>query len=131
MISKQRGKKKVQKPITTQLGRLALSGVTSRDWHAVRRYLEQHPYLIPLLPYACRAVRREFGPESELALEEYRDREIKDQYLTLYVRPNTYDANTTDRIERVSQSFEKRIKPTSGYLLVTTDFRRIKPSNGV
>jgi hypothetical protein len=83
------------------------------------------------LPDVCQRVRGEFGSQTELALDEYRDPEIDDRYLTLCLRLPNYELDTMDRIERVNQSFENRIKPNTGYLLVTTDFRRAKSHNGV
>jgi hypothetical protein len=131
MISKQRGKKKTDEPVKVHLDRLAQSGVTSLNWTAVRNYLEQHTSVMSLLPDVCGHVRQEFGAETELHLDEYRDPEINDWYLTLRLRLPKYDADTMDRIERVSESFEDRIEPTTGYLLVTTDFRPAQTANGV
>jgi hypothetical protein len=126
MISKQRGRKKVENPIRSHFAPLVQMGVTSGNWNAVRRYTKAHPSIIPLLPDVSQRVRGEFGSETELALDEYRDPEIDDRYLTLCLRLPNYELDTMDRIERVNQSFENRIKPNTGYLLVTTDFRQAK-----
>ncbi|HEV2949278.1 MAG TPA: hypothetical protein VGX70_18025 [Gemmataceae bacterium] len=131
MISKPLGRKKVKRPIRSYLAPLVQMGVTSEDWNAVRRYTKAHASVIPLLPDVCQRVRGEFGSQTELALDEYRDPEIDDRYLTLCLRLPNYELDTMDRIERVNQSFENRIKPNTGYLLVTTDFRRAKSHNGV
>jgi hypothetical protein len=98
---------------------------------AVRAYLKRHGDLAVRLPAVCEAARKEFGSEAELALELYRDPEIRDHYLTLYVRLDSYDGETMARIERVSAPFERRLAQSSGYLLVTTDFRPTRGANGV
>ena len=123
MISKQRNRKRVGSPERARAIPLAPNGVKSRDWEAVRRYLKKHPDLRPLLPEACDRIREDFGAEAELALDEYRDPEIDDQFLTITIGLSNYDDHTMDRIERINQSFEGRIKPSKGYLLITTDFR--------
>src|SRR5438067_897524 len=124
-------KSKVADEVKSRLDKLAADGVTSKDRTAVRRYLRRHGGLVSLLPAVCQEVRREFGPAAELSLEVYRDPETNDKYLTLAVRLPRYGPDMMDRIERVSQSFESRITPSSGYLLVTTDFRPARETNGL
>src|SRR5438105_2273501 len=52
----------------------------------VAEYLEGHQDLLDLVLSACQHAHSEFGGQAELSLELYRDPEIADQYLTLYVR---------------------------------------------
>jgi len=97
----------------------------------VRAYLRRHSDLAALLRAICDAARKEFGSEAELALELYRDPEIRDSYLTLYVRLDSYDRETMARIDRVGAAFERRLAQTSGYLLLTTDFRMPRGADAV
>ncbi|HEV3260525.1 MAG TPA: hypothetical protein VG013_26960 [Gemmataceae bacterium] len=106
-------------------------GVISRNWDAVRAYLEQDADLASLLPAVCEQARNEFGPDAELALEVYRDPEVKDAYLTLYVRLKRYATDTMERLDRVGQRFTDKLEQVSGYLLLTTDFRGPGGTNGV
>jgi len=131
MISKPRGRKKVESPIRSNVAELIQMGVSSGDWNAVRRYMKSHASVIPLLPDVCQRVRGEFGSETELALDEYRDPEIDDRYLILSLRLPNYELDTMDRIERVNQTIENRIKPNTAYLLVTTDFQQARSNNCV
>jgi hypothetical protein len=101
------------------------------DRRAVRAYLKRHGDLAADVSAICEAARKEFGSEAELALEVYHDREIRDHYLTLYVRLDSYEGDTMARIERMSAPFERRLGRSSGYLLVTTDFRPPRGGNGV
>jgi hypothetical protein len=101
--------------------------VVSLDWKAVRRYLRGRRDLGEVVPALCEHVRAEFGPEAELALEVYSDPEVRDEYLTLYVRLASYPPDMLERLERAGQPFEARLTRATGYVLVTTDFRT--PSN--
>jgi hypothetical protein len=57
-------------------------------------------------------------------LELYRDPEIDDEYLTLYVRQRRYDADKLlEEIEDLRAGSQAALRETSGWLLVTTDFR--------
>lgn len=103
-------------------------GVGSDDWKAVADYLRDYPRVAAVLPAVCEQVRSEFGAVAELLLGLYRDPEIDDRYLALRVRLPRYAADVMDRIERVSRSFEDRISPDAGYLLITTDF--LRPARG-
>lgn len=105
--------------------------VLVQDRKAVRGYLRRHGDLADRLPEVCEALRKEFGSEAELAVELYRDPEISDHYLTIYVRLDSYDGETMARIDRASARFERRLARSSGYLLMTTDFRPPRGPNGV
>lgn len=90
----------------------------------VGQYIAHNGELGPALAEICAEVRRAFGPKAELALELYRDPEVDDQYLTLYVRQVEYATDIMDRIEAVLNQFMRRLEKCSGHLLITTDFRR-------
>lgn len=87
-------------------------------------YLARHPDLASLLADMGKKVRAAFGPATELSLELYRDPEIDDCYLTLYVRQETYAADIIDRIDAMCGEFHSRLERAEGYFLMTTDFRR-------
>lgn len=97
----------------------------------VRDYLTQDQAFQELVLVICKRAREEFGPDTELSLELYRDPEIDDEYLTLYVRQPSYNADILDRIERVGQKFAEPLEKASGYLLLTTDFRPPRRTNAV
>lgn len=119
------------KPRLDPLARLVSHCVMIPNSAEVRSYLKQCRDLATLLPKICEKARKEFGSEAELSLEMYRDPEIKDEYLTLYVRQPRYDGNVLDRIERVSQTFDEKLGRAEGYLLLTTDFRSPRGKNAV
>ena len=89
----------------------------------VLSYLARHPKLKKLLPEICENVRQEFRPDVEVSLELYRDSEVDDRYLTLYVRMDQYDSQIMERIEAVSQRFNDKLAQVPGYFLLTTDFQ--------
>src|SRR5438128_8577891 len=90
----------------------------------MRQYLIAHRDLAKIVPRVCEQARREFGSEAELLLTVYKDPEIDDRHLTLYVRLPIYDVSTINgRMDRVTEPFEEELCSVSGFLLVTTDFR--------
>lgn len=119
---------------------LALSGdlkqldphnVLIPDSAQVTGYLAQFSELRDLLPAICAEVRQKFGKDAELSLGLYRDPEIDDCYLTLYIRMNEYKGQIMDQIHAVRAKLEDRLSAITGHLLITTDFRRPRGANAV
>src|SRR6266446_7699769 len=81
---------------------LAAQGIVVPRPGEVNAYLRQHAELAELVLLLCAECRREFGNATELSLEVYRDPEINDSYLTLYVRQPTYSTDLLPRIHRVA-----------------------------
>jgi hypothetical protein len=111
-----------EKPWCKLLSTLAQIGVAVRREDEVRDYLDSHADLLTPVEEVCRSARQEFGPDASLALEVYRDTEIEDEYLTLYVRLPSYPPDTLRKIRSVSEAHEQLLEDKSGTLLVTTDF---------
>lgn len=100
--------------------------VLIRDEDAVCRYLEGHADLYEVLEGICQSARNEFGPPASLRLELYRDPEIVDKYLVLYVRLPDYGRNMLQRIRSVSAAHEDELWDKSGMILVTTDYGPVR-----
>lgn len=79
------------------------------------------PDLIEVIPQAVDAAQR-YLPGAQLVLRVYRDPEIEDAYLTLYVRLREYDESVMDKIESAESEFLHLLTDKSGWLLLTTDF---------
>ena len=109
------------KPAGFDARNLASSSVLVPDEPAVDRYLGSYPSLAVALPAICAHVRKQLGDAVELSLELYRDPEIDDSFLALYVRQETYDASVMDRIQAAREPLD--LASGEGCLLVTTDFR--------
>lgn len=86
-------------------------------------YLSQHPDLASRLPSLCSEARGEFPPPTELSLELYRDPEIDDRYLALYVRQESYEEDLLDRIEQARAAYRPMLVGLNGHFLLTTDFQ--------
>jgi hypothetical protein len=110
---------------------LAAQEILVPDFAEVRADLTSHPDLAKIVPSVCAAARNEFGPEAELTLQVYRDPEIDDRHLTLYVRLPSYEHDIIARLERVTQPFEEKLCSAEGYLLVTTDLSPPRVKHGV
>jgi hypothetical protein len=113
------------------LAELAGSGILVPHPADVPVYLASYRRLAKSLPSVCEQARREFGQETELVLKVYRDPEIRDRYLTLYVRLPADDASILTRLDRVTESFDEALCKASGYLLVTTDLRPSRATHGI
>jgi len=92
----------------------------------VSEYILAHPDLSCLIPAICCKLIKMFPEDSKLFLEIYRDPEIHDEYLTLYVRKNVYEEQILDCIDEAMAEFERALGSASGWLLVTTDFLLLK-----
>jgi len=71
--------------IETMLEYLASIQVIVTNPEEVCDYLSRYPDIIELVMLACEETRSRFLLSTQLSLELYRDPEIDDQYLTLYV----------------------------------------------
>jgi hypothetical protein len=110
---------------------LASSSIRLSSPDGVSSYLAGHTELARLLPEICRVVRRELGPRVELSLELYKDPEVDDRYLTLYVRMERYEPNIMDHLQEVSSRFDSSLEAVPGYFLLATDFSRPRGNHAV
>jgi hypothetical protein len=90
---------------------------------SIRNYLLQHLDMLQYLQLVCKIALDRVGSSSQLSLEVYHDPEIQDEYLTLYIRRSHYDENISKLIDEVASECQEYLSDTSGWLLVTTDFR--------
>ena len=89
----------------------------------IRDYLLLYPDMTSRLPIVCQIARFYLESRPQLSLELYRDPEIDDSYLTLYVRQKDYNEALLNEIETLSEACNSVLKDSSGWLLITTDFR--------
>jgi len=109
--------------IETMLEYLSSIQVAVPNPEEVCDYLSRYPDIIELVMLACEETRSRFLLSTQLSLELYRDPEIDDQYLTLYVRQNKYEENIMDKIEEIRLPYSDELADKTGYLLLTTDFQ--------
>jgi len=95
--------------------------VRLHDARQIRDYIAEFPDLIGVIPQAVQAVKKHL-PEAQLILKVYRDPEVEDRYLVLYVRLPRYDEKVLERIEAAETEFIDRLADVKGWLQVTTDF---------
>jgi hypothetical protein len=86
-------------------------------------YLQKHRNLYDVTLFACILTEEKFGSNAQISLELYKDPEIDDQYLTIFVRQQEYDSDIIDKIDEISREFEPALTGIDGYLLVNTDFQ--------
>ncbi|MCI0665687.1 MAG: hypothetical protein L0220_31920 [Acidobacteria bacterium] len=113
-------------PVEPLLKRLRERGIIIPEPDEVRGYLTRYPDAIGVTEKACDLTRSEFAGRAELSLELYRDPEIYDPHLVLYIRQEKYDSDIMEAIERIHDGYEEYMFDIEGWLLVTTDFDRPK-----
>jgi len=86
-------------------------------------YLDEYKELFTPLVFAAVASVEEFGTSSQISVELYRDPEIYDRYIVVYVRQYSYDDDIMDRIDMICNEYEKYISDTDGWMMITTDFK--------
>jgi len=111
--------------INDSLHAVQRDGIALQDSDAIRRYLQQHPDMIGLLPRISAAAPGYIASRAALSLEVYHDPEIADEYLTFLVRlPKDADAShVSDNIQTLLHSFAEELTYTSGWLIITLDMK--------
>ena len=88
----------------------------------IREYLSQFTGLLDVIPKAVNAAKKHF-PEAQLVIDVYRDPEIADCYLVLYIRLKHYDDSVMERLEKAEAEFLTHLVSKRGWIQLTTDFR--------
>ncbi len=114
----------VEEGVEETLTQLSRWKVVIRNRGQVSGYLVKHADTASVLPQLCELLRRQFGPDAELALRLYRDPECDDKHLDLVVRLEAYDEHVIDQIDAAVEPLDEQLAQISGYVLVTTDFGR-------
>ena len=107
----------------TALRLLPRHGITVPDDTAVRHYLWHHAEMTAVLERAARLASSKLGEHAALSLEVYRDPEIDDHFLVLWVRRNPEEPNLRALIDEISQGLEPELADASGWLVVMPDHR--------
>jgi len=89
----------------------------------VAAYLEGHLHMVAVVEAATAAAAQRAGPNTRLSLEVYRDPEIDDWHLTLYVRQELRDESLLQMVDEIVEAYTGALGGKSGRLSVTADFR--------
>lgn len=120
------GNANVTSRIEAVLNRLRSERIVIPQPAAVREYLLRYPDITDLIPLVCNVAGEKLAISTQLSLEVYCDREVADEYLTLYVRQDRHDEHILDVIESIRAEYQEKLAEKSGWFLVTTDFRHPK-----
>lgn len=104
------------------LSDLASRRVVIPEPAVVRAYLAEHPDLLDVVKIACDAVVAKFTNDTRFSLEVYRDPEIVDEYLALFVRQREYAGDILEKLHSIHGAHASKLQGNSGWLQVTTDF---------
>ncbi len=107
--------------ITEGIGEIARAGVLIPCREDISGYLLRYPDTTGWLVALARAAREQLPADVQLNLELYRDPEVDDRYLTLYMRQQEYLRGLLDRAEAIMSQFPHELETCSGWILLTTD----------
>jgi hypothetical protein len=99
-------------------------GIMVPNSSALQRYLSRYPDIVDMIIPICKQVKGKFKYPSQISLELYRDPEIVDEYITIYVRQRNYDESVMNRIEEIEAKYEKELIDKKGWIIITTDFQQ-------
>ncbi len=98
------------------------AGVEIECTDEVQRYLRCYPELMEAVQAMSLAARQKF-PDAQLVQTVYQDPEVEDEFLSLFVRRDTYDGSETATIRRIHDEFRSLTQSLSGWFLILTDFQ--------
>ncbi len=104
------------------LQELLEKGVLLQHIDDIREYLLRFPDIIDILPLAVDALIKYF-PNAQLILDVYKDPEIEDSYLIIYVRLERYNESFIEQLEKAESEFLDLLVDKEGWIQVTTDFK--------
>ncbi len=109
--------------IDAVLSRLSSKDIAIPYPSDLRNYLLSHMDMLKLLLRASDLAFSRFGARAHLSLEVYQDPEIDDEYLTMYIRLQKYDSTVMKQIKEIRKEYADLLKDSSGWFLLTTDFK--------
>jgi hypothetical protein len=113
----------LSRDIDATLQRLASEGIIVRHRDRLREYMLRHPDIVSLVPYVGGLALCEFASRAQISLELYRDPEISDEHVVIYVRQAEYEDNLLGEIEAIQAVYSHKLAQRRGWLLLTTDFQ--------
>lgn len=108
--------------ITQVLRKLSEKEVFLRNTNYIRKYLLKFPDIINVLQLTVNMLIKQF-PNAQLIIDMYRDPEINDNYLVIYIRMKRYNKHFTKQLESVEAKLLDLLSNRTGWLQITTDFK--------
>lgn len=90
---------------------------------SVGEYLILHPQITDNLDQISQILRQNLGQEPEISLEVYEDPEIEDEYLVFYIKDKNQNPELLGKIDKMFEEIYPLIENSSGWVLLTPDFR--------
>jgi len=89
----------------------------------IRRYLMVYTDMIHIILPICGIINEKLNAPAQVSLEVYKDTEIKDEHLVIYMRQAVYDDEIMNIIDEISEECDGLLHNKSGWLIITTDFK--------
>jgi hypothetical protein len=87
----------------------------------VGRYLSKHKDMVNVIRDITTSAQKKFKG-STLALKLFKEPEINDEYLALYVSPKEYGEQTQNLLDEILDNFSEQISNKSGWISILTSF---------
>ncbi|GIV07346.1 MAG: hypothetical protein KatS3mg017_0548 [Fimbriimonadales bacterium] len=108
--------------VDSLLHQLQEMGVLLNNPDGVRDYLLRFPDMLQAVRIVIKTAR-EFLPAAQLALAVHQYPDSEDEYLVVYARFKKYGENTMEQIRKTRRAYRPYIKQSSGWIILTTDFK--------
>jgi len=102
---------------------LVNDGIIVQNPDEIRDYLLQYYDMINVILPICDRVSDKFQTTAEILFTIYKDNEINDKYIIIFIRQNNYSEDTMNDIDQISEDCRIFLHGKSGWLLITTDFK--------
>ncbi len=97
--------------------------VRVKNPNEIKKYLMKFSDVVDIVPKVIDVVKKHF-PEAQLVFTLYKDPEINDRYLVVYLRMKKYDEDLIDRINKAEAEFWDYLIDKKGEIFLTTDFQK-------
>jgi len=84
----------------------------------VRKYLLLFPQISELIFRACHRLIQQFQNEAQIVVDFYKDPEIKDEYIIIFVKSDCWDNAKIDVLEEISREFIEALTDVQGWFII-------------
>lgn len=106
------------------LSRIESRSIRVEGSTSVMAYLTKHTDIVGVLERLLIDVKSAFPDEAEIAIAMYRDPEVDDEYLTVYVNKRPFDDRDLETVDDVLERFSADLTGRTGWVVVMPDFRK-------
>jgi hypothetical protein len=115
----------IERRIEKNLQTLEKYGFYLEHIEDIKEYLLDYSDMIELIPVIANIIKSNF-PDNQVVFDIYKDPEIDDRYIVIYVRSKSYDELFMKKLEDVESEFLDYLVDKKGWIQLTTDFKKFE-----